>query len=169
MIGRHQLHSKGRLRGAFTIDEVFSYDGAPRVFGQAHWDSCVAACCKMLLNDKKIPESDIRVAVKVVKDEGASIRDAPDALKQLGASVGFRYETKLSLDELRVATSIGPAMISIKTPITGTSSHAVIVDAVSDNYVLIRDPLPQGEGSAYKITHATFQQAWKGKAVILDQ
>lgn len=162
------MNSKGRLRGAFTIDEVFDYNNAPRVFGQAYDDSCVAACCKMLLDDEKISEARIRVLVKVVKGKGADLKDAPDALKKLDASANYRYEVKLSLDELRTATSKGPVMVSVKTPVIGDGFHAVIVDGLSDKMVLIRDPLPEWQGSAYQVTHATFRQAWAGQAVIID-
>jgi filamentous hemagglutinin len=162
------LDSKGRLRGAFTIDEVFDYDKAPRVFGQAYDDSCVAACCKMLLDDEKISEARIRVLVKVVKGKGADLKDVPVALKKLGASVSYHYEVKLSLDELRVATSKGPVMVSVKTSVIGDGSHAIIVDGFPDKMVLIRDPLPEWQGSAYQVTHATFTQAWTRKAVIID-
>ena len=164
------MHSKGRLRGAFMIDEVFDYDDAPTVFGQAYNDSCVAACCKMLLDDEGITavESRIRIVVKVVKDKGADLQDAPEALKVLGASLRYCYEENFSLDELETATSIGSVMVSVKTPIIGSGSHAVIVDGLSRQMVLIRDPLPLGEGSAYKITLARFKQAWTGEAVILN-
>jgi hypothetical protein len=163
------LTTKGRVRGAFTIDDIFPYHDAPTVFGQAKPDSCVAACCKMLLNDESLPESDIRVAVKVVRGEGADIRDIPEALIRLGASVSYRYEAKLSLDEFRAATEQGATVVSIKTLVTGHGIHAVMVDGFSGQMVLIRDPLPEWLGSAYKITTKTFTLAWTGEAVILDQ
>lgn len=157
------------LRGVFTIDEEYAYDNHPILFGQFTADSCVAACCKMLLEDEHIPEAKIRVFVKVIKDEGADIEDAPDALKRLDPSVSYTYHKKLSLDELRAATEKGPVMISIQTSIIGHGYHAVIVDGFEGQLVLIRDPLPELEGSAYKITLETFKRAWRGKAVILDQ
>lgn len=161
--------SQGRVRGAFTIDEVFPYHNAPTVFGQGKPDSCVAACCKMLLNDENVPESDIRVAVKVVRGKGADIEDIPEALILLGASISYRYEAKLSFNEFRAATEQGPAVVSIKTLVTGHGIHAIIIDGFSDEMVLIRDPLPEFLGAAYHITTETFIQAWTGEAVILNQ
>lgn len=69
---------------------------------------------------------------------------------------------------METATEKGPVMVSVKTPVIGVGSHAVIVDGLSRQMVLIRDPLPLGEGSAYKITLGRFKQAWTGKAVILN-
>lgn len=165
----NQLDSQIRLRGAFTIDKVFPYDQSPQIFGQGTADSCVAACCKMLLNNQTIPEAYLRIAVNVVKDQGANLQDVPNTLKIFDSSVSYRYKADLSLDELVIATEKGPAMISVKTSIIGHGYHAVIVDRVEAQMVLIRDPLPQGSGSAYKITLETFKQAWTGKAVILDR
>lgn len=165
----NELPSQARLRGAFTIDEVFPYDNAPTVFGQSTPDSCVAACCKMLLNDETIPEMYLRIAVNVVKDKGANLQDVPGALQIFDSSVSYRYQAKLFFDELIAATEKRPALVSIKTSIIGHGYHAVIVDGFDAQMVLIRDPLPELCGSAYKITRKTFKQAWTGKAVIFDR
>ncbi len=157
-----------RLRGAFRIDEVFNYDEAPMVFGQGTPDSCVAACCKMLLNNEDIPEAYLRIAVNVVKNEGADLKDAQDALKLFDSSVRYGYKEQLSFNELKVAIEKGSAMVSIRTAIIGHGVHAVVVDGFESQMVLIRDPLPELLGSAYKISLDTFRQAWTGKAVILD-
>lgn len=38
--------------------------------------------------------------------------------------------------------------------------HAVGVDGIENNLVLIRDPLPQGVGSTYKVPVDDFMKGW---------
>lgn len=44
--------------------------------------------------------------------------------------------------------------------------HALVVDSVEDGWVHIRDPLPEGDGSAYKVAEESFRRVWNGQAVI---
>jgi hypothetical protein len=86
-----------------------------------------------------------------VVGEGAHIKEALYALEYYEPSVSYSYQDKFSIDELRVATGLGPTIISIQTPIIGHGFHPVIVDGFKDNYVLI--------GSHYhkeKVQHTKF-------------
>ena len=51
--------------------------------------------------------------------------------------------------------------------------HAVVVEAISEKFVTLRDPLPEGEGRGYQVRHADFLRFWllpdsdRGRAVIV--
>lgn len=154
--------------GAFALEETFPYEEARNIVGQMTGSSCVAAACRMLLNDighEYIPEAYIRDATNVVQGEGTALSNASKALNLYDISAD--YKPQLSIDELQAATNNGAAIVSITTETTG-GSHALLVDGFEGNQVLIRDPLPEGQGSAYKVDIDTFTRAWTGKAVILN-
>lgn len=159
--------------GVFATEETLPYAPPGKVVGQMKPDSCVAATCRMVIYDSSsndIPESYLRDATKVVEDEGTFLRDAVEALAYFG--VPARYESSVSLEELKAVTENGPAIVSVATPTTG-GRHALIVNGFEDDYALIRDPLPEGQGSAYKVNTEVFMRAWTkgnatGQAVIIE-
>jgi hypothetical protein len=65
-----------RLRRArgwfFAAAETLPYEPRGAVIGQARPDSCVAACCRMLLNDAgiEVPEAFIRAALRIDQESG---------------------------------------------------------------------------------------------------
>jgi ABC-type bacteriocin/lantibiotic exporter with double-glycine peptidase domain len=91
--------------------------------------------------------------------DGGYLRDVPSALIKLGLDRPYTYETNLTIDELNAATEDGAAIVSVKF-LGGL--HAVVIDGIEDDMVLIRDPA----GSTYKITMRDFKQQWYGVAVI---
>ncbi len=111
-----------------------------------------------------IPEAFLRDAAGVVKDEGAYLRDATNALAQY--DIASHYEPSLSPEELKSATENGAAIVSVSTPTTN-GKHALIIDGFEGDYALIRDPLPEEKGAAYKIKTEKFMNAWTGEAVII--
>ena len=163
---------KARGEGAFGGDETVPYNTDLNIFGQMTRDSCIAASCRMILKEgESIPEAWVRIATKVDAGEGAFLRDVPDALRQFDEAADYIYKEALSFDELMAATEKGSAMVTLRTSVTGHGRHALVVDGFEDGMVLIRDPLPEGEGSAYKVTIETFRRAWEdqsgnGKAII---
>lgn len=73
---------------------------------------------------------------------------------------------KASVQTLEAALAKGqPIIASVKTDITG-GAHAVVVDAIRDGKVSIRDPYPPGVGSSYAVSIADFQAAFTGRAVL---
>lgn len=119
----------------------------------------------MLENGAEIPEAYFRQLANVKVGEGTALSNSIPALKQYGVSAS--YKPNLSIEELRAATSNNrSAIVNVNTVISG-GVHAIVVDGIEDNLVLIRDPLPEGVGSAYKLPLETFQTAWTGKAIIL--
>lgn len=153
--------------GAFATEETLPYYPPDKVVGQLQPDSCVAAACRMAIYDSTgddYPETWLREAAKVEPNEGTLLQNAVDALDQYG--VTSRYESNLSVETLEATTKDRSAIVTVKTLTTG-GEHALIVDGVEDGYTLIRDPLPAGQGTAYKVKTETFTNAWTGKAVII--
>ncbi|MBA2395277.1 MAG: hypothetical protein H0V70_21320 [Ktedonobacteraceae bacterium] len=118
----------------------------------------------MVLSDGGIdvPEAYVREAANVDAIEGGYLKDVPKALNELGLDTpSYTYGTNLTIDELGAATANGDSAIaSVSFP--GGGLHAVAVDGIEDDMVLIRDPA----GSTYKVTIQDFMQQWDGKAVI---
>ena len=154
--------------GAFATEETLPYDPPSKVIGQLKPDSCVAASCRMAVYDSTtddIPEAFLRDAAGVVKNEGAFLRDATNALAE--HDIASRYESSLSPEELKSVTKNGAAIVAVSTPTTN-GKHALIVDGFEGDYTLIRDPLPEEKGAAYKIKTEKFMNAWTGEAVIIE-
>ncbi|MGB8691110.1 MAG: cysteine peptidase family C39 domain-containing protein, partial [Microcoleus sp.] len=166
--GAEAIKGQGSLRGgAFANEQTLLYPEANNVVGQLTPDSCVAACCKMVIpNGEEIPEIYLRELAKVKVGEGTKLSNAVSALDYYGVSA--KYESKLSIEGLRSATANNKAaIVSINSEITG-GPHALVIDGFEENLVLIRDPLPEGIGASYKLNLKTFQTAWNGGAIILN-
>ncbi len=120
-----------------------------------------------------LPESWIREAAKVEPGKGTAVKNAVNALAQFG--VASHYEERLSPEALKAATENGPVIVTVKTSTTAYEEHALMVDGFEGDYALIRDPLPEGIGAAYKVKTESFMRAWTwgredgtGKAVIIE-
>lgn len=154
-----------RGEGAFALAETLPYTPAGRVFGQMNESSCVAASIRMVLrNGDEVPESIVR-QVANVDNLGGTMTDAARALQELGAS-GYRAVDGLNLAGLETALGGGQSVIvSVRTELTG-GAHALVVDAVRDGKVFVRDPYPPGMGASYAIAADVFAAAMTGRAVI---
>jgi ABC-type bacteriocin/lantibiotic exporter with double-glycine peptidase domain len=158
--GASQKRPAGKARGCFfAAFETFPY--APRgvVFGQNKQDSCVAACCRMLLSDQgiELPESDIRAALKV--DGGAFISKLPEVLRQCGLTTTYQYRHDLTIDDLRLTAQQGPAVAFVARP-REKAGHALIIEQITEQRVCVRDPLPEVEGQAYQVVLSDFLLVW---------
>ena len=161
-----------RASGWFFIQaRIFDYVPVGAVFGQGAQDSCVAACCRMLLHDSGIEtaESYLRAALKL--DQGSYLSQVPDVLRDFEAKQEFVYRNDLTLDDLRDVVRSSPAMAFVKRA-SDRAGHALLVDAISEDQVFLRDPLPLGSGKAYRVSVSDFVQVWLrprnllGRAVI---
>jgi hypothetical protein len=156
--------------GAFLKQTTFPYQSPHPNFPQIHDGSCVAASAKNILGTNEIPEAFIRDAAKVDAFDGGKISDLPKALEDLGEAYnipgmkGFKFADKLGFDALETAVAKNPVVVSIKTDATG-GAHALVVDAIKDGKVFLRDSLPVGIGSSYAVSIEDFMKAWTGKAV----
>ncbi|MCI0488779.1 MAG: hypothetical protein L0229_19485 [Blastocatellia bacterium] len=119
----------------------------------------------MLLRDQgreEVYEAMLRTSLNI-RGEGGLISDVPDVLRRFGSRLNYRYRDDLSVEDLQAATLKGAALVGLKFK-GGRGSHALLVDGIeNDAYVLIRDPLPRGEGSAYKISLTSFLKSWRAK------
>jgi hypothetical protein len=156
--------------GAFVRQTTFPYDSPHPNFPQIHDGSCVAASAKNILGTSDIPEAYIRSAAKVDAIDGGKISDLPKALEDLGEAYnipgmkGFKFADKLGFDALETAVKKNPVVVSIKTEATG-GAHALVVDAIKDGKVFLRDSLPVGVGASYAVSIEDFMKSWTGKAV----
>lgn len=159
-----------RARGGF-YNQVETFPSTPTgiVLGQGTQDSCVAACCRMLLDDYYIvqPEAFLREALKI--DQGAYLSELPAVLGQFGLPLAMAYRNDLTIEELAAVVERAPAVVFVRS--AASAGHALVVDELGE-LISIRDPLPQGRGSAYRIRRAVFELAWlraasgRGQAVI---
>lgn len=162
--------TRNRLKGegAFASAKTYPYQPKGSVEGQRTDHSCIAASCRMLLQDhgKDVVELHLREALKT--DElGALISDAPPVLQQFGLPRPYTYRDDLAMADLQEATKRGAAIVFLKVPKLG--AHALLVDGIGDDLVLIRDSLPIGRGAAYKVSAKDFQKAWLHKKTGLGR
>jgi uncharacterized protein YvpB len=70
----------------------------------------------------------------------------------------FYYQQNSSFEKLQKVVGNNGAIVSVK--LDETTRHAIIIDGFDGNYVLIRDPLPVGQGSSYKVAKEVFISKW---------
>jgi len=124
----------------------------------------------MIANDLEVEiesEYEIVGAVGTTAD-GALFSPIPEALGEYGVT-GAEYRTGLTVDDLAAAVSSGrSAIVSIRPTSTLATDglHALVVDAVQDGRVFIRDPLPVREGQAYSVSVGDYASAFSGEGII---
>ena len=167
--------NRRRARGGiFAAETLARYTPKGALVGQLTPDSCVAGISRMLLRDlvKDVPEAHLRVALQTDR-AGTDLHKLPAVLKQFGLPVRYVVRESLSLEELVKAVAVGPAIVPVKVK-RGSDLHAVIVDEIDEEWVSIRDPLPEGRGSAYRVRLDAFLRAWfyqkpgRGFAVVVE-
>lgn len=165
----------GRARGGiFAAETVAPYTPKGAVISQLTPDSCVAAISRMLLRDlvADVPEAHLRAALQTDR-AGTDLHIFPAVLRQFGLPLHYTAIEALTLEELAKAMTGGPAIVTVKVE-AGGDLHAVILDEVGDEWVAIRDPLPEGLGSAYRVRLEAFLRAWfyqrrgSGFAVVVE-
>lgn len=135
------------------------------VRAQTHPSSCAPTSLDMVLRDmgEMHPTYDIEGALKW-DENGAFVRDIPEALKDLGMENKADYSANRSISEIDAATKNGDGVIASVD--NGQGAHAVVIDRVEDGRVVIRDPLPIDQGSVYSISIEDFEVAHKGSVII---
>jgi ABC-type bacteriocin/lantibiotic exporter with double-glycine peptidase domain len=166
--------NSGRARGGiFAAEPLTSYTPKGALVGQLTPDSCVAAISRMLLLDLvgAVPEAHLRVALQT-NHAGTDLHRLPPVLKKFGLPLRYILQEELSLEDLAKAVNAVPAIVTVKVR-DGSDLHAVIVDEIDEEWVAIRDPLPEGHGSAYRVRLDAFLRAWfyrrpdKGFAIVV--
>jgi ABC-type bacteriocin/lantibiotic exporter with double-glycine peptidase domain len=164
--------AKGKAKGWFFSEfETFPVVARGALYGQMNADSCVAACARMMAADAgiEIPESYLRGLLQI--EDGGYLSDLPNALQTIGLTSRYEYRRDLTFVALQEAVRVGSAVAYLENP--QRSGHAVVIEAITDEFVTVRDPLPRGEGRAYQVHHADFLRFWllpesdRGRAVIV--
>jgi hypothetical protein len=141
------------------------------VYGQSKYYTCVATSLRMALESKGIQYSEEYLARALgTSEEGARILDIPEALYAIRQEKNVVTKTykKIKLDKLVELLKNGDsAIVSVGDDIRG--SHAIIVDAIENGKVIIRDPLPINSGSSYSIDILEFDKFFKEKAIIIKK
>lgn len=156
----------------FTTVEIFPYEPRGVVLGQSRADSCVAACCRMLLQDHGIEIAEAFISHELELNEGAFVSRLPEILRSFGLDRHYVYRHDLTFDELKAAVERGTAVVFVKMS-GALDGHALVVEDITDNLIAVRDPLPEGEGKAYRAHLADFLRFWirpktgRGQAVIV--
>jgi ABC-type bacteriocin/lantibiotic exporter with double-glycine peptidase domain len=164
--------------GFFATKATFPYVPRGVLYGQATEDSCVPACTRMLIHDLlpeaqeriEYSESYLRIAFKTDRS-GSSLKAIPTVLSQAGV-LHYVYRADLQIEELTSALQKASVIVRLSGN-NLTEGHAVIVDAIENDLVAIRDPLPRSSGSTYRIRLADFLPMWipvtlsSGQAVIM--
>lgn len=163
--------------GYFVRAATRAYRPSGSLFGQIYDDSCVAACCRMLLEDEGQTSGEAMIRAALAANyEGAYLSVAATVLSELSGVSSYVYQENLKLADLRSAAGRGPVLVFLKEhPRTGFG-HAVIVDGFSGEQVCIRDPWPPAIGATYRVKQNDFEKAWlvwsanddfTGRAVVL--
>jgi hypothetical protein len=153
---------QARGDGFFTRAETLPYQPFDEVIGQVYEDSCVAACCRMWLNDQGIDESEVSIRAALdVRGLGTNLSRVPAAMEQFSSAVQHEFRNDLALDDLQLALSRGSVMVFLKEAPQIRDGHSLLVDAIEeDEWVAVRDPWPPGCGSAYTVHLDSFLRSW---------
>lgn len=157
---------RARGDGFFAAAETMPYQPRGILLGQETEDSCVAACCRMLLLDDLIDaqdnyvfsESFLRTALDTSED-GATISLIPAVLREFGAVKSYAYHKNLTLEDLQASIKLSP-VIALIIAAAADEFHALIVEEIADDFIAVRDPLPVGVGSAYWVRLSLFLKHW---------
>jgi hypothetical protein len=175
--------AKSLARGERTISEIAEAGGKNPIYGAVGKDyipngkvfaqetevSCVAASCRMLLDDAGIVKSETEVIQHLpMTDTGVGINHVPNALEKLGINEA-KFSTGSSIPELETALNSGnKAIVSVKSP-GMTHPHAVVIEGIESERFLIRDPYHLDKGIAYSVGKKDFElYAWhEGRMVVV--
>jgi hypothetical protein len=143
---------------------VDSYKPDGQVIGQLSNETCVAASCRMIASDAGVVLSEQTVAAALETTAGgANVLKSAEVLDALGVSGGKAFPSA-SLADLEAGLAGGrSAVVGVDLP--GLGRHAMVVDKIADGAVLLRDPLPLGQGSSFAMPLSEFQQVWSGRLV----
>jgi hypothetical protein len=143
--------------GFFAQAETLPYQPSGRVIGQMTKESGVSANCRMLLQDEGLdaPEAYLRSALQTTW-RGSDVPLVPEVLRQFGSVRRYVFWPDRSWAEFQEAVKRGPAMAMVSRPETPDEAHVLLVDAVEENLVAIRDSLPDGQGAAYRVSVELF-------------
>jgi hypothetical protein len=174
--GADNIYERGVING-LPSGHVFDFPSFPKenlrpykpkrlLVGQEASYSCVAASCRMILNNIKIQEESLFKALNM-GNSGISIENAVAVLKN------YKYVNDGPLyTSLIQGLERGPAIISVRTPYTNPN-HAIVIDSMIEeagaHWLNVRDPLPFKSGSAYsiKVSGDFWEKHWFRKGILI--
>lgn len=148
----------------FDESEQIPYQTPHSLISQTSDENCVAACVQMILADFEIEYPQTYLASALETGGGAYPSKIPDVLKEFGVNV-FQWKKDLTVSDLSAALDSGFAVASVQRRNT-KFGHAIIADAIIDNTIRLRDPLPIGQGESYAVALETFTKVWLKTGVV---
>ncbi|CAN5196658.1 hypothetical protein BH20ACI1_BH20ACI1_01200 [soil metagenome] len=148
----------------FAESEQIAYQTPHKLISQSNDDSCVAACVQMILSDFDIYESQSYLASALETRRGAFLSKVPSVLREFEITV-FQWQKNLTLTALLNSLESNSAIVSLQRKNT-KFGHSVIADAIIDNIIGLRDPLPMGQGKSYAVALETFVEVWLKSGII---
>lgn len=170
---------KGKEKGLESIFSFFEskdqkpYNSPFAVFGQNNKDSCVAASIKMILNDAGIKKPESYIISTLETGGGAYLSKSPQILAEFGLTTKFIWKNDLTFEQLKESLGQYKSMVSVK--VKGADfGHALIIDAIIDGEIRLRDSLPVGQGKSYAVSIEKFKEVWlrennTGSGIIYDK
>ena len=148
----------------FAQNEQIEYQTPHELISQSSVDTCVAACLGMILADFgfRFPESYLASALET--SGGAYPLKVPNVLNEFGVDV-YQWKKDLTIADLSAALENGFALVSVKRK-NVEFGHSIIADAIINNEIRLRDPLPLGQGKSYAVALETFTEVWLKTGVI---
>ena len=143
----------------FNDDEKLPYLANHKVIAQFNKDACVAACCRMILNDSGLDAPESYLASALQTKRGAFLSRVPQVLKDFRLENRYQWRSNLVFEDLQRAIKCGKAIVSVKRQ-NAFYGHALIVDDILDTEVRLRDSLPIGQGTSYAVNVENFLEVW---------
>lgn len=143
----------------FEESEQSIYQTPRELIPQFNDDSCVAACVRMLLADFGIDAAESYLASALEISNGSLLSKAPQILEDFGLPQKYQWRKNLTLADLSVALQTGSAIVSVKRR-GAIFGHALVVDAIFNDEIRLRDPLPKNQGKSYAVAVEKFSEVF---------
>ncbi len=154
----------------FDESEQINYQTPHKLISQSSADTCAAACVRMILADFALDAPESYLASALDTSDGAFLSRIPPILKDFGLRQLYEWRNDLSFADLNNALKSANAIVSVKRK-NSIFGHALVIDAILNDEIRLRDPLPLGQGKSYaaakeKFTEVFFRKGETGTGVI---
>ena len=168
----------GSGENIFPGAEIYPYESKRKIYGQAEESSCVAAACRMLINDStgvEVPEPILRNFINSDLKKGTVLSKVPKGIDELKETKYFdinhiraSYHDGITVKDLENSLKNGVG-ISVQVGGKHNGYYALVIDKIKDSKVYIRDPWPRGSGASYSISVEDFSGHFTGKTLMFDK
>lgn len=159
------MKNKNTDRGVETLfsffdeNEQIAYQSPHHLISQLNYDACVAACARMILADSGIDAPESYLASALETEGGALMLKVPQVFKDFNLPVSYEWRNDLSFADLTAALKNGSAIVSVKRN-DAVFGHSLVIDAIFNNEIRLRDPLPKGLGKSYAVAIEKFSEVF---------